>query len=292
MTTLTAFLDLAVCPVSFDAIVFIAQAEAERRKLGADRLYICAVGEPRRKPQYDEAEADWRLWNIVLPAAKLFGARVMLAADWLQAERIASLKDWKNWPPDWRDQNLRQRWHLVGGLISRHASGEAIPRPRASEHARRKVAERWGHRKFVSMTRRRTYLADRNSLDEEWDRAAAHIAAAGYAVEAISDTSVALAVGRGYSELSLDLRMATYEAAAFNVVANCGPSSLLWLSDRPYAMTDAAAIPEEWESLFVKQGLPRGANWPWALPNQRLLYGRTAAAEIIEAFEAWRSTAA
>lgn len=294
MTTLTAFLDLAVCPVSFDSVIFIAQAEAERKKVGADRLHVCLFGEIRKKPQYDEAEAEWRLWNIVVPAVHLFGGTISVTPgrSWHRAYGEMIPGDYF-WPPRWEfqqhDMTMGTRRHLVGGLIKRHAAGEKIPMPKASAHARRKVAERWAHRRLVTMTRRRTYLPERNSLDEEWQAAAAYIEARGFTVLPINDTDVALAAGVGFAELNLDLRMALYEAASFNVVANCGPASLLWLSDRPYAMTDAAAIPEEWGGLFVEQGLPIGANWPWALPHQTLLYGRSGSKEIIEAFDAWAS---
>lgn len=292
MTTLTAFLDLAVCPVSYDAIVFIEQAAMEARKVGAERLYLCVVGEPRKKPQYDSAEAAWRLWNIVLPAANLFGARVMLAADWLQAERVASTKGWKNWPEDWRTQSLAKRRHLVGGVIRRHAAGEPIVRPRASDHARRKVAALFGQNKIVTMTVRRTaYLDERNTDGLAFGTAATEIRKHGFSVWTIRDVDAALSCGEGFGEFSLDLRMAMYELADFNIVANCGPASLLWFSDRPYVMCDAGVVEDEWKGLFVDQGLPLGANWPWALPHQTLAYGRTKAEQIIEAFEAWRSTA-
>jgi hypothetical protein len=289
VTTLTAYLDLAICPVSYDAVIFMAQAEMERRRVGADRLYVCVVGEPRLKPQYDEAEADWRLWNIVLPAAKLFGARVMLAADWLQAERVASTKDWKQWPPDWRKQTLKKRWHLVGGLIERAESGEQIARPTASEHALRAVRKIAAGRKFVTMTMRQTYLTERNSDEGSWGDAARAIVKKGYSVQTIRDTAVALREGHGFAELNLDLRMAWYQTASYNVVANCGPASLLWLSDRPYVMLGAEYPADEWNGLFVQQGLPLGSNWPWALPSQTISYGKEVSETILTEFDRWES---
>ena len=124
MTTLNAFLDLAICPASYDAVVFLAQAAMERDHIGATRMHVSVVGELRKKPQYDEAEAEWRLWNIVIPAARLFGARVSYCDDWLQAERIASAKDWKNWPPDWR-ANWERRCSTarIGGSIRARRCG-------------------------------------------------------------------------------------------------------------------------------------------------------------------------
>ena len=56
-----------------------------QRKIGADRMHVTLVGEMRKKPQYDEHEARWRLWNIVVPACALFDATVALVPDWLYA---------------------------------------------------------------------------------------------------------------------------------------------------------------------------------------------------------------
>lgn len=293
MTVLNAFLDLAVCPVSYDAVIFMAQAEMERKLVGADRLHVVLFGDLRKKPaQYDEAEAEWRLWNIVVPSARLFGATVSVDAGrpWQDAARHDRPAD-ASWPPDWARQTLATRQHLVGGLISRAKAGEAIARPRASEHARRKVAA-WMTGPAVTLTvREADYLGDRNSDETTWRRVSQAVIERGFKVYRIRDTTRALELGLGYAELNLDLRMAMYERAAFNIVANCGPASLCWLSERPYLMVGAGCPAEEWNGLFVKQGLPLGASWPWALEHQRIAYGRETAESVIEEFERWASTA-
>lgn len=291
MTTLVAFYDLAIGPVSFDAVTFLVQAEMEARRIGATRMHVVAVGEMRKKPaQYDEAEGVWRLWNVVLPAAQLFGATVSYAADWLQAERLASGKDWKNWPPDWRTQTLKDRRHLVGGVIDRARGGEKVTRLRASEHARRKVRELFGALgPVVTMTMRHTYLPERNSDTSIWMEAQAAIKQRGYHVWMLEDTDVALSRGVGFGELVLDLRMAMYQEAAFNIQANNGAASLCWFSDLPYVMLGAGVPAEEWDGLFVKQGLPLGESWPWALPTQRIAYGKETASQIVEEFDRWGS---
>lgn len=296
MSTLVAFLDLAVCPVSYDAVIFMAQAEMERRKVGAERLHIALFAEIRRKPQYDEAEAEWRLWNIVVPAARLFGATVSVTPgrDSFRAHGEMIPGDFY-WPPRWEFQydNLRRgvRWHLVGGLIDRVKAGEAIARPRASEHARRKVAK-WMTGPAVTLTLREAdYLDERNSNDLAWRHIAQAIVDRGFKVYRIRDTTRALELGLGYAELNLDLRMAMYERAAFNVVANCGPASLCWLSERPYVMVGAGVPAEEWNGLFVKQGLPLGKSWPWATEHQRIAYGRETPESVLAEFDRWASTA-
>lgn len=297
MAALVAFLDLSVCPVSYDAVIFIAQAEMERRRVGADRLHVALFNDLRKKPaQYDDAEAEWRLWNIVVPAARLFGATISVTPgrSWSRAFGELIPGDYF-WPPRWEyqasDLKAGVRHHLVGGLIRRVAAGEAIARPRASEHARRKVAK-WMTGPAVTLTLREAdYLDDRNSDALTWRRVAEAIVARGFKVYRIRDTTRALELGLGYAELNLDLRMAMYERAEFNIVANCGPASLCWLSERPYLMVRAGCPAEEWDGLFVKQGLPLGAAWPWAMADQRIAYGRESAESVIAEFERWASIA-
>lgn len=296
--TLTAFYDLAVGPVSYDFIVFLIKAEIERLRIGADRMHVVIVPMPdgvggmfRPKPQYDLSEAQWRLWNILIPAPQLFGATVTLATDWLQARRIASEKSWKCWPPDWDSQTLKNRRHLIGGVIQSAIAGVTIPTLSASDRARQEVRKWYKARgkPVVTMTLRNTYLPERNSDLEAWKAAAGYIESKGYSVVLLEDTSIALSYGRGYGELNLDLRMACYQEAELNLQANNGAASLCWFSDRPYLMFGAGVPESEWKGLFVDQGLPLGESWPWALGSQRLIYGKETAEQIIAEFDRWAS---
>lgn len=291
MTTVTCVIDLAVCPVSFDALVMMVKADVYRREIGGDRLHVCVVGEMRHKTQYDEHEARWRLWNIVLAAPQLLGATVSYEPDWLGVKRKVSAKDWKQWPPDWDRQTLKDRNHLIGDLISCAKRGAKISTLSASEFARKKVRGIYARfaRPVVTMTLRETYLKERNSNRGDWDRARRHIESNGFAVATLEDTSVSLSHGIGYGELNLDLRMAMYQEAALNLQANNGAASLCWFSDRPYRMFGAGVPAEEWKGLFVDQGLPLGETWPWASKGQRICYGKETAEQIVAQFDGWRA---
>lgn len=297
MTTLTAFYDLAVGPVSFDFVVFMVQAEMERRKIGAQRMHAVIVpmaggvgGMFRDKRHlYDEHEMRWRLWNICIPACQLLGASFTLATDWQQARRLASDKDWKCWPHDWDKQTLGARRHLIGGVIGPAKTGVAVPRLEASPHARRKVAEcckRLG-RPLVTLTLRNTYLRERNADRAAWESLKRHIENRGFATAMIEDTDSALSRGSGFGELNLDLRMAMYQEAAINLHSNGGAASLSWFSDKPYLFFGAGIPADEWGGLFVKQGLPLGDTWPWASPGQRLIYKPATFDVMREEFDAW-----
>lgn len=297
MSTLTAFYDLAVGPVSFDFVVFAVKAEMERRRIGAQRLHIVIVpyaagvgGMFRDKRHlYDEAEMRWRLWNICLPACHLLGASVTLATGWGQAK---ALRTPHVWPDDWDRQTLKDRRHLIGNVIAWSKAGAAVPVLKASEHARRGVKQAWAKfgKPVVTMTFRKTYLPERNSNPADWFWAAQHIHDHGFEVVVMQDTNTALATGAGYGELNLDVRMACYEAAALNLQANNGAASLCWFSDRPYRMFGAGVPADEWDGLFVKQGLPLGATWPWAKPQQKIVYGPTTPEQIVNEFDAWRTS--
>jgi hypothetical protein len=295
MKVLTAYYDLAVGPVSFDFVVFAIKAEMARRRAKFDRLHMVIVPFARgvagmfrdKTALYDEHEMRFRLWNICIPACALLGASVTLATDWEQAKKLVTMAPF---PPDWDRQTLKDRRHLIGGVINASKDGEPVPMLQASEHARRKVKEAYAklERPMVTMTLRSTYLRERNSDRGAWDRAARHIEARGYGVALLEDTGVALSNGMGYGELNLDVRMACYQEAALNLQANNGAASLCWFSDRPYRMFGAGVPADEWDGLFVKQGLPYGETWPWASPGQKIVYGPTTVEQIVAEFEEWR----
>ena len=296
--TLTAFYDLEISPVSYDFVVFMVKAELARRELKLKKLHVVIVpfadgmgGMFRDKSQfYDEHEAKWRLWNICIPACALIGASVTLATDWEQAAKLE--EGGIGWPKDWNMQTLRTRPHLIGGIITAAKAGVEIPTLRCSDHARRVVRKLFQGRRIVTMTQRHTYLNGRNTVPSEWAQAQEYISGKDCAVVMIKDVGTALAQGGGFAELSIDLRMAMYEEAELNLVANNGCASLCWFSDRPYRMFDAGVgdTRREWEGLFVEQGLPWGSSFTWSSTQQRIIYKRSSADVIIEEFESWHGS--
>ena len=294
-TTLTAFYDLAVGPVSFDFVVFLTKARMHAARIGAERVHVVVVpfalgvgGMFRdKRPFFDEHEARWRLHNIVIPACALAGATHTLATGWDMARLLAGEHCF---PHDWDKQSLKDRRHLVGEIIRDANNGQKVPRLSASPHALRMV-KKWAKEPYVTITLRHTYLPERNSKTGTWMAVDLYISEHGYNVYMLRDTSVALECGKGYGELNLDLRMAMYQNAALNLQANNGAASLCWFGDAPYRMFGAGVPADEWDGLFVKQGLPLGASWPWAGREQRICYGKETAAQIIAEFDKWKESA-
>jgi len=294
MNTLTAFYDLKVGPVSFDVLAFLVQAEMERRRIKADALHVVILpyregvaGKFRDKlALYDADEMDFRLWNIVMPACRLIGATVTLANDRTHGERIHS---GQAWPPQWWQQDSKNARHHAREIIAAARQGEDVPRLSASDHALRKVAEWYDriNRPVITLTRRRTYDAARNSDPEAWDALAERAEQSGFAVINIDDTAVALGRGKGYAELNLDLRMACYQMAAMNWHANGGPSALCWYSHCKFVHVGAAWPRDPWMKHYEWLGLEYGQQLPWATPEQQLLYEPGTRTQLLASFDAW-----
>lgn len=268
MKTLTAYYDLAVGPVSFDVISFLIQARMAQEDAGCDTLQVVIVphsagiaGMFRDKTAlYDAAEMDWRLWHIVVPACRLAGALPAVVDGWAIAEAMAGDAVW---PTDWRRQSLKRAHHHAREIIAAARKGRAIPKLRASEHARRSVAH-WMPPGAITVTCRQTYDDARNMTRQKLNHPdAIHI----------DDTQTALARGYGYAEFDLDLRMAMYERARMNIHPNGGPVHLCWFSDARFIQFDAGRPAADWAAHWEWLGLKEGGQLPWARPDQRLVYG-------------------
>lgn len=294
MKILTAFYDLAVGPVSFDVLGFLIQARMAQHRAGAAALHVVIVPMPHgidgrfrdKTALYDADEMHWRLWNIVIPACQLAGATVTLAENWQQARSLAGDTVW---PDDWDGQRIRNAHHHAREIITAARAGAAVPRLTASRHALLVVGQ-WFARlggPVVTLTLRNTYDDRRNSDTAAWSALAAHAEARGYTVVTLQDSAVALARGSGYGELNLDLRMAMYQCATLNVVANTGPCSLCWYSEAAFIHAAAACPQDEWAGHYRWLGLDIGTQLPWARPDQVLSYAPATAESLIAAFDRW-----
>jgi hypothetical protein len=291
--TLIAFYDLEHGPVSFDFVTWLVRAMKEQVECDCERLHIVIVpkenglgGFSRNWGKHDEHAARWRLWHIMVAACPLAGATVTVASTRSQAEDMSDPPGRFWWP--------QGKAHFMGPLVTAARRGEAIPKLRATEAARRYVAA-WlesenATGKTITLTMRKQDTdPGRNSDVGAWYELDNRIRNTGRLFPVLlDDTNEALAGGRGYAELDPDLRLALYEQAAMNFIGNNGPQELLKFSAAPYRIVGLGL--EEWREHFRKYfHMEYGQQLPWAGPQQRLVYEPDTFEVLKREFEAWAS---
>lgn len=288
MNTLTAFCDLAICPVSYDFSVWLVRAMMERDARGCDGLHVVLVpcedglgGFARNWGEHDEDDTRWRLWHIVMAMVPLARATVTLAASREQAEQIARTACF--WWPEGRR-------HLSGPLVEFARAGKAIPKLDATPQAKKYVAAWIGERKLATITLRQMVRSpERNSNVGAWVEFADDLDASGYRVEFISDSEVDLRRGRGFAALDPDLRLALYQRADINFVGQNGPAALCWHSDAKFMQFGFGLPAETWgRHCETNMALKAGQQLPWA--RDQIIVWRPDTVEIIrEEFGKWVS---
>lgn len=285
MSTLTAVCDLAICPVSYDFVVWLARAMLEQQRLGAEKLHVELLpheiglgGFSRDWGGHSEAQARWRLWHIVIASCPLAPATVTL-----RPVRYESTFD-----PLWRPSGAA---HHAGALIEAARAGETIPQLRATDQAREYVARWLGVDKFATITLRQSQRdPGRNSDQAAWGAFALELAAQGYRVVTLFDSEVALSCGEGYAAHDPDLRLALYERAAVNFLPTNGPAALAWFSSAPFIQFGCGEPAATWRGHWKKyMALDPGDQLPWGRKDQRLVWTPDTAEAIREEYEAWAS---
>lgn len=289
MKTLSAFYDLALCPISFNFISWLVRARMQARDAGCKGLHVVIVpkedglgGFARHWGNHDEVDTRWRLWHILVPACVLAGATVTIACDKDQAHKLKNTT-WADWWPDGK------AYH-VGPIIDAARKGVAIPKVRATDAARRYVKS-WVSDRLITITvRNQTTDSARNS-SQDWAAMRGFLLTQGYDVCVLYESNIALNFERGvWAELDIDLRMAVYERARMNVVGNNGPAELMWFSDAPYMMFNAALPANPYKAHWEKyQSLRTGDQVPCATANQRMIYRPDTLDIMKEEFTKWEA---
>jgi hypothetical protein len=288
MKTLTAFCDLKYCPVSYDFSTFIMRAMLERDRRGCDHLHVVIVpheeglgGFSRHWGGHDESATRWRLWHIVMPLCALAGATVSLCP---HAQPMIAVGDTDWWPTG--------KAHLTGPLIDAARAGEKIPRLRATDAARRYVAQWFSGdaRPVVTLTtRNQTTHPDRNTNPQAWREIGYELSAQGLNVIELIDSNDAFKDARGcWSNICPDMRLALYERAQMNLIGNNGPCGLLLYSDAPYLVFNFGQPSAQWAD-YVRDHLHMnyGEQLPWASAQQRLIWKADSYENMKSEFSEW-----
>jgi tetratricopeptide (TPR) repeat protein len=260
--------DLGVAPITYDIGWFLALA----KNRGVAHIDIVPGAHDGFRDdawcqKADTDEKNFRLWNIILPACQLAGMTVTMHRD--RARAAATV-------------------YKMRPLIDEGLKGDVF---RATGHARRWVTQ-WlaarGLQRPVVINLRESQFPARNSNMAAWQRFAEETNAV-----VIPDTDGSTSFGHVFDGLSMDRRLALYEAAEIVMGANNGPLVLCWLSRAiPYLtfkmVADYAACTPE---FFQRQGLPVGSQFPWAGPLQRLVWADDDYATIRAAYDAFLKAA-
>jgi hypothetical protein len=177
--------------------------------------------------------------------------------------------------------------YLPRDIITSAKAGESVPRFKAPVHAQEAVADYLrGRPTPVTITLRESdEWPHRNSNLEAWLKFAEDYLSPEEVV-IVRDTSKAFARSvsryREFPAASIDLhyRAALYEAARVNLFVSNGPSNLAVFGDRPYLIfidvqPDGFKYYADTPSFWTqKMGLTPGEQYPWASPQQRIIWGK------------------
>ena len=197
-----------------------------------------------------------------------------------------------------RYKNFHQLRDVANGV----GAGEPIPRFRAPTPARVAMLK-WldiadeDPRIPVTITlREAAHWTHRNSNYEAWLRFGQYLRDRGERVIFVRDTAKANEPFHDFeicpqASISLHMRMALVEQSRCNLYVSNGPCTLAYFSDRPsltfVVAEEEGAIYEANTPGFwrARNGLDVGEQYPWSLPDQRLIWQIDTYENIVAAWE-------
>ncbi len=258
--------NLGCGPIGFDFVVWLLNAEMQRRMAGAPAPLKVAFWTGRNVGNDGDARLSARgrdqwLDNVFRPALPLIGA----------VEDRRSL------------HGHCPQIYVTRPLVEAAKRGEEISRLRSPL-----LAPKDGRRYVTITLREADHNPDRNSKLGAWLSFAKYLEKRGEHVIFIRDFQKAeepLAGFRTQPEAShnLLLRMALYEHAAVNLFVSNGPTILAIFGSRPWLqfVRDADGTPEFWRD---KIGLSPGEQYPWSTPTQRMVWAPDTYENIVSAW--------
>ncbi len=310
---LYAFYDLAVAPITFDFLWFLAGAEIARQHVGADAVHVVIVpgrddGVRRERPDYDRTVDSKarraRIGNVLIPATGLLPSitGVTLASTREQAAQLATLAGAATFPADYE----------VGApvypgarycLAASRSGGAQIAALRATAADLRAVedwlAAKGCRARIVTITLRAYgYMNARDSNLAAWIAFAQQLDPARFSAVFVPDTEQVLSglpdALRGCTifpeaAINVGLRMALYERAFLNLGVNSGPMGLCWLNDRTRYLTFkllTPSVPQATPEYVASHGFELGKSLPFATPWQKWVWADDELTVIEREFDA------
>lgn len=307
-SSLTAYYDLAVSPISFDFAVFLILAELHRRETDSDRLRVIIVpggqdGFREDDSAYDIDNKRWRLQNIIIPLTTLLDHEVALEIC-PNRNAAANLMTRHKGPvfPEGYTVAEPVADFFLSSIVAASARGKAIPSFRAGPQALRYMSEWLGHqagdKKPVTITLRESdYNLNQNSNLEAWISFAGDLDLDIYCPIFVPDTAKCFAPQPEpllsfrtctVAAVNLQLRAALYELSWLNMMVPNGPGELCRLSDSIrylYFKVVSGTADTTSTLLIASQGIEIGGQLPHATPFQRLIWEPDDHAAIIREFD-------
>jgi hypothetical protein len=307
--------DLAIAPVTFDFISYLAAAELSRRRKGLahiDVVFVAGPHEGLRKEQAEyEAEVDvvsrnWRVRNMLVPALSLLPSvrSHALCASREQARQLLAGAQQQSYPPDYRVELPRlptKAWlhdmARADGLWPMLSAGAAARRY-VKSYLDKVAGER---RPLVITLRNYGFAPERNSNEADWIAFADRCDKARFAPIFVPDVSAAMtteAADLGGHPVflpacwNLELRMALYEAAWLNIGMMQGALELCWLNENArylifLPLGGASGISADG---LTEQGVRIGRDLDFATPHQHIVWEADQLANIEAAFASFSRT--
>lgn len=264
-------------PYAWDFLVWLIDAEMQRRREGAPAPLKVAFWFPQGRTEPIGREQMFR--NVVRPLLALIGAvedqRAMLG----------------------RHKPVYVARDICAAV---NAAREDVPVLRATDMARATAAS-WFHggpRPVVITLREAEHWPHRNSNLEAWLAFAHDLKRRGERVVFVRDTATAREKLPDLSfevcpaaSVNVDMRMALYEQAKCAMFVSNGPAMLATFSHVPYlnfvSLIPDDAYPCNRPGFFTRSyGIPDGGQFPWARPDQRIIWGMDSYENLHAAWDA------
>ncbi len=311
---LLAFYDLAVAPATFDVVLFLVLAEAERRRRGLARLHLVIVPGPNQGFRaggnpFSTAQSVWRLSQVLVAAARLLPGRpgVSVASGRDEAVRRLTAHRARQGAhavfPQGYDPAAPYPRHHFPFIAAAHREGADV-RPLVASAAARGWMRRWldgeagaAGRPVVTLAlREAAVMPERNSRLPDWAAFARRLSRDGFLPVVLRDADTAAqplpahwgdAVACPAAVRSLELRMALYELSAAVMQVNNGPAALAHHSAGvAYATVKMLAdSPVTTDRYMRRVAQPPGASYAFAGPRQRLVWAEDDLPALVAAFE-------
>lgn len=295
---LFAFYDLAVAPVTFDFLWFLAAADLERRLAGLATIYIIIVpgiddGLRRERADYEaivnSSARRARIVNIILPACGFLPALsgITIASSRDAAAELTQRAGKRAFPKEYEPKLPSYPGPKASLEAGRRGEQVAILRatPNDIEVARSWLKKRCGKRQLITITLRQYgYMTARNSNVNAWATFAERLDTSRFFPVFIPDTDQAFEeIPEPLSRFSLcseaawnlGLRFGLYEMAYVNLGVNNGPMGLCWLDEKTNYITFkmlSESVPQATTEYMRQLGFDIGRSLPFATPSQKWVW--------------------